>query len=83
MLDGNRGVTTVRNDDGELEAPRRAETAKSATVAATLPLGQGTAARVIGTTGNVACVRIEHTTQEPGNGAGLASSAKRPASTCT
>lgn len=69
MLDGSRGVTTVHDDNGELELRVVRNGEERATVATTLPLGKGTAARVIGTSGSVACVRIEHTSQEPGNGA--------------
>ncbi|AKV00487.1 hypothetical protein AKJ09_07150 [Labilithrix luteola] len=69
IVAGNMGVATVRTDSGELELRVLRQGEERTTLARTIALGKGAAARVVGASGAVACVRIEQTSQEPGNGA--------------
>jgi hypothetical protein len=61
ILDGKRenDVQAVRTDGGDLEL-------RSASGAMRVRLGPGDAARIVGTSGDLACARIEHVIQKEG-----------------
>lgn len=68
FLSSGDGVVAIHTDAGELElrtvpAGGR-EAARRNAVPKTVSLGKGTAARVVGTSGSLACARVEHVTQE-------------------
>jgi hypothetical protein len=64
MPDG-RGIVAVHTDAGELELRVLSQQGESTSVAATLRLGEGDAARVVGVDRGVACARVEHSAQDP------------------
>jgi hypothetical protein len=64
LLDATTGVTTVRRDDGELELHVVQSNQERARTLASFSLGKGDAARIVGASNGVACVRIEHVGQD-------------------
>ncbi len=63
MIDATTGVTTVRRDDGQLELRVVQAGVDRTTTLGAFSLGAGDAARVVGASKGVACVRIEHVAQ--------------------
>ena len=72
FLAGGEGLVAVRTETGELELrsvrtqaePLGRESARRSGLIATVALGKGSAARIAGTSGNVACLRLETVTED-------------------
>jgi len=68
FLPAGQGLVAVRTETGELELRSvyalGRESAQRKGLAETVALGKGSAARIVGTSGNVACLRLEAVTQD-------------------
>jgi hypothetical protein len=67
LLSDGRGLTaTVADGQAELQVVRQADAEERAAVVATYPIdGAATAARLVGTFGQIACLRVEHVVSTP------------------
>lgn len=66
LVSGGRGVVAVRREDGELELHVVSQGEAEGRVVARHALGKGTAARIVGASGEAVCVRVEHVSEGTG-----------------
>ncbi|MDB4942601.1 MAG: hypothetical protein JWP97_2135 [Labilithrix sp.] len=69
LANGDGLVTVVKDGVAELRVVAQATEDAHAEVRAVWPLGAASSAHLVGVTGLVACLRLEHVTQAPANGA--------------